>query len=307
MFIINDFIKITVTIEILFKLWYNNVIKYWEVIVEYSQEMKSFFYKNSPTLTDIELGQILNGNSLFNKGFVEASKLGIEYAKNNGFSEIEDAPFCIDKVSSSSENVILSPDAVDVVDEAQRLARVESDTEKMTFRSHVEVAFALVGYQTEKGIFIDEAFYDYASYGSLSRRYNLAASNNLELSVGFMNKLCEACKNIDTSKGQRVVIYGHTHPQISPFWKVNNYPSRVDIASSIGEAYMHYEQNGGNCIFLNAIATADKDINIYGLNLTTGKYQIYPNVKNIYGDKIKSYTVGNYPLSEKSQKQPGEM
>ena len=274
--------------------------------MEYSQEMKSFFYKNSPTLTDIELGQTLNDNSLFNQGFVEASKLGIEYAKNNGFGKIEDAPFCIDKVSRSGVNITLNRDAVDVVNEAQRLACVESDTEKMTFRSHIEVAFALAGYQTEKGIFIDEAFYDYASYGNLSRRYNLEASNNLELSVGFVKKLCEACENIDTSKGQRVVIYGHTHPQISPFWKINNYPSRVDIASSIGEASMHYEQDGGKCVFLNAIATADKDINIYGLNLTTGEYQIYPNVKNKYGDKIKAYTEGNYPLSEKSQQQPGE-
>lgn len=255
---------------------------------------------------------------LDNDKFNKAVEMGKTFAQSKGYQE---APVCIDKLDHSADKVVLSREAVDIYNKMCSLAKRESDT--VSYRgdgtslvipgSHFEYSFCMVGQKTENGITINNAFFDKESavnsvfndpdYSGNFYSVFANSKNTTSTSASFDKKMHEACETANDEEGSTVVIYGHTHPQLSDLGKINNYPSATDVELSVTEAHDYYKQEKGNCTFLNAIVNADGDINIFGYDIPKGEYVTYNKLYNSYGDKIPAYTEGNYPLQETTETQ----
>lgn len=248
---------------------------------------------------------------LDNDKFNKAVEMGRTYAES---ANIKEAPVCIDKLNHSAQKVTLSREAVEIYKKMCSFAKKESDTvadrgdgtQLVIPGTHFEYSFCFVGQKTENGIFINNAFFDTENAISnvfndpdySGNFYNVFANNKnmTSTSASFDKKMHEACETANDQEASIVVIYGHTHPQTSQLGKINNYPSVTDVELSVTEAHDYYQQENGNCTFLNAIINADEDINIFGYDIPKGEYVTFNKVYNSYGDKLPAFTESNYPI-----------
>lgn len=240
--------------------------------------------------------------------FKEASRLGVEYAKTHKYEELDYAPFCIDKVDASATRVVFADSLKELIKSMNDLAVDESD--RIGKRgSHHEASYCFVGERIGDTIVIREGFWDskgftpnrlFADPDGMDGWGNIFSyvtdANETSTSAAYERKIKEICAEAGQD-GSLVVIYGHTHPQMRKYKKINNYPSREDIKLAVEEAVSHYAQENGTCTFLNAIITADGDLNIFGYDVQTGKFEIYDKVQYETAGKIKTYTEGDYPIA----------
>lgn len=262
------------------------------------EELKKLFDENDVSFEEVE-------KIISEENFSVASKLGRDYAEGMKFASFENAPFCIDKVGASPVSVVVSDSAKSVIELMKSSAREQSDTREKSADNY-EASFCLYGRMIDGKILITDAFWDergykpneykYAdpdamNYGSFFANY----SNVTTTSRQYDRKVDEICATA-TPDGSLVVIYGHTHPQTNTYGKINNYPSRTDIALAVEEAVEHYAQKNGTCTFLNAIINADGDLNIFGYDAESGRFFILNDVQYQSGEKIPAYTEGNYPI-----------
>lgn len=240
--------------------------------------------------------------------FAEAGKMGEEWLKTQGGTDFSDAPFCIDTIKASKTKVILKDEVVKIYKEMLKRAVSQSDTPDKK-QDNYEACFCLAGRKEGDTIILDEAFWDKAGYTPEKPydpdacyfdlpTYN-AYSNVTTASSGFVRKMETACKMPVSASSVRIVINGHTHPQTREMGRINNYPSRTDVVLAVEEAAKYYVQGDRTCTFLNAIVTAEGDLNIFGVD-ENGEFVIFDNVKNAKGEKVPSYTDGKYPLSNAS-------
>lgn len=237
--------------------------------------------------------------------FSEASKLGLDYAKGMKYVSFENAPFCLDRVKAAPVKVVLSESVKPIIEDMKTSAKEQSDKRGKSAENY-EASFCLYGRIVGDKIIISDAFWDERGYKPNEYKYadpdslNYASffdnySNVTTTSRGYDKQVDGVCASA-TSDGSLVVIYGHTHPQTNTYGKINNYPSRSDIVLSVEEAVTHYAQENGNCTFLNAIINADGDLNIFGYDVEAGKFFTIHDVKYETGEKVASYTEGNYPI-----------
>ncbi len=247
------------------------------------------------------------------KQFAAAGKTGEDWVKSVGGTNFEDAPFCVDTLDASKTKVVLGADAIQIVSDMIKKAKTQSDVQHIKMDNY-EACFCLAGKKEGSQIIIDEAFWDEEGYMPTRNRnydpdsyYDLPAfnknSNITTESTGYTKKVNDACKTQVSQNSIRVVINGHTHPQTSEMGQINNYPSRTDIVLAAQEAGEHYLQGDKTCIFLNAIVTADGDLNIFGVD-EKGEFVIFDKVQTPSGKSIAAYTEGNYPLSNPSAFSP---
>ena len=240
------------------------------------------------------------------KGFADAGALGEDWVKSAGGTNFEDAPFCVDKVARSRTKVVLGASAVEIFDKMKKCATSQSDVKHIKMDNY-EASFCLTGRKEGDKIIIDGAFWDEDGYMPNKNRnydpdsyYELptsrVGSNETTASKGFADKMKKACGDAVPEGTIRVVVGGHTHPQTMEMGQINNYPSRTDIVLAVEEAGEHYEQGDKTCMFLNAIVTADGDLNIFGID-EKGEFVIFDKVQTPAGKQIAAYTEGNYPLS----------
>ena len=246
------------------------------------------------------------------KQFAEAGKKGEDWLKSQGSSDFEDAPFCIDTIKPSKTRVVLSDEAFKIYKDMHKKALSQSDTPQKDGDNY-EASFYFAGRKEGDTIILDEAYWDKSGfipekpydpddcYGELSAMN--FDSNVTKTSGVFDSKLEAACKIPVSASNVRVVVNGHTHPQTREYGQINNYPSRTDIVLAVEEAAKYHVQGNRTCTFLNAIVTADGDLNILGVD-EKGEFVIFDNVKNKKSEKVPSYTEGKYPLSKAGEFSP---
>ena len=216
-----------------------------------------------------------------------------------------DAPFCIDTIKPSKTKVVLSAEVFKMYQDMHKRAVSQSDTPTKDGDKY-EASFCFAGRKEGDTIILDEAFWDKSGYVP-ERPYDPDAcyselpafnffSNVTTGSKEFASKLKTACKIPVSASNTRIVINGHTHPQTKSMGQINNYPSRTDVVLAVEEAAEYYVQGDRTCTFLNAIVTADGDLNIFGVD-EKGEFVIFDNVRTKAGEKVPSYTEGKYPLS----------
>ena len=238
--------------------------------------------------------------------FLKAATLGEDWVRSVEGTDFDDAPFCIDQIAGSKSRVVLGADAIAIIEEMKKQAKNQSDIKHIKMDNY-EASFCLTGRKEGDKIIIDGAFWDKDGYMPNRNKnydpdsyYDLPTSrvgaNETTTSDEFDSKMDSAC-GIAVPEGTiRVVINGHTHPQTSKMGQINNYPSRTDIVLAVEEAGKHYVQGDSTCMFLNAIVTADGDLNIFGID-EKGEFVIFDKVQTPAGKQIAAYTEGNYPLS----------
>ncbi len=241
--------------------------------------------------------------------FSEASELGVDYAKSNGYDSIENAPFCIDKVNASKTRIVID-DGVKQLIEAMKKSAYDQSSGK-SLGDNYEAIFMLIGERNPEGIihitdgewdergyepnkykFMDPDAYNY-SYDFFTDKSNVAEASS------YFSKLVD--RTAEAAKGNSlVIIYGHTHPHRKGYGQINNYPSRSDISASVAEAMNYYVQENGVCTFLNAIINADGDLDVFGYDAGNEKFEIYKNIRYKSGEVVKAYTDGIYPIAKSS-------
>lgn len=263
------------------------------------EQLKNLFNENEPSFDDIEK---IIGEEFFS----EAAKMGKSYAEGMKYVRFEDAPFCIDRVGSAPIKVVVADSVKPLIEDMKKSAKEQSDTKEKSADNY-EASFCLYGRFEGDKIVITDAFWDergykpneylYADPDALVYGNFFANFSNVTTTSKWYDQKVDAVCETAPADGSLVVIYGHTHPQTSTYGKINNYPSRTDIALSVEEAVTHYAQQNATCIFLNAIINADGDLNIFGYDVESGKFFILDDVKYENGEKIAAYTEGNYPIS----------
>ena len=262
------------------------------------EEISSKFKVKNPTFDDV-------AEIVADDNFIIAAKTGFDYAKNENYINFDNAPFCIDLATRSKTKLVVADRLKILIEDMHKKAVQQSDTPKID-GDYYEASFCLVGRDNGGVIEIQDGFWDDQGYipnkkgdpDNYSYDFWRFDDNVTIASSKFNNLIMKSCETASKDLSL-VLIHGHTHPQKREYGKINNYASRSDIVASVEESVDYYDQENGKCMFLNAIINADGDLNVFGYDVKKEKFLIFDKISYASGSKIKAYSDGNYPISNK--------